>query len=598
MTSPEDDKNTPAMASDPASDGAETGFLRYLREEVERLAKRYSLSNGQAFMMWYAVESLRLDEDVALEAASYDRSNDKFVDLFFVDDEAERVVIAQGKFQARGIHRPDEGELLTVWHTTDWLADPEALARDGREDLADAGRQYLDAVGRGYSVEFLYVYCGPESRGVSDRVNLLNTGDQGGQTSRFIYAVHLGILEQDHLEFIDVDTRIPSENLRFRPGDQLERDGAFGRALVITLPGSEVRRLYQKYGDGLFDRNVRLFLGARKGGVNAGLRGTLESSTDRLNFWAYNNGLTIICDRFELRPGVVGIANFSIVNGCQTTVSMGTSTIEAAAGTEVLAKIIACSRDSVVDSIIRFTNSQTPIRSWDVTSQDRWQKTLKINLAKDPWPYFYELRKGEAKAVEVADRTRFTRDDSFKIITYDKLAQYLGAFHGLPSVAYASKRLLFTTYRSKVFPADMSVEEVIFCWQAADAATESVKERQSEEPTEDNQASLRILRRGGRMYILSVMGVLLRARNGTPYLSRLSREQVGSKETRRRLVPYAKLATQWYVDATKELLESGGELPVLLRSQETYGRLKEKVLRYWATYSLSDVWLNTTLPEF
>ena len=152
------------------------------------------------------------------------------------------------------------------------------------------------------------------------------------------------------------------------------------------------------------------------------------------------------------------------------------------------------------------------------------------------------------------------RDDSFQVITYDKLAQYLGAFHGLPSVAYASKRLLFTTYRSRVFPADMSAEEAIFCWQAADAATELVKEKQSEEPTEDNQAALKILRRGGRMYALSVMSILLRSRNGATYLSRLSREQVGSKETRRRLGPYAKLATQWYVDATKELPRGRGRI--------------------------------------
>ena len=195
-----------------------------------------------------------------------------------------------------------------------------------------------------------------------------------------------------------MDTRIPTENLNFRAEDQLKRSGTFGKALVITLPGSEVRRLYQKYGDSLFDRNVRLFLGARKGGVNAGLRGTLESSTDRPNFWAYNNGLTIICDRFEPQTGVVCIENFSIVNGCQTTVSIGTSTDEAAAGTEVLAKIIACSRDSVVDSIIRFTNSQTPIRSWDITSQDRWQKALKFNLAKDPWPVLLRTTEGRSKS--------------------------------------------------------------------------------------------------------------------------------------------------------------------------------------------------------
>ena len=164
MTPLETDPNPHVRAPAAAAEEAEPGFRKYLREEVERLAHRYSLSTGKAFLMWYAIESLRLDEDVALEASSYDGSNDKFVDLFYVDDEAERVVIAQGKFRERGIHKPDEGELLTVWHTTDWLTDPEALARDGREDLADAGRQYLEAIGRGTQSSSSTFTVGPKAK--------------------------------------------------------------------------------------------------------------------------------------------------------------------------------------------------------------------------------------------------------------------------------------------------------------------------------------------------------------------------------------------------------------------------------------------------
>lgn len=549
-------------------------------------------------MMWYAIESLRLDEDVALEASSFDGGNDKFVDLFFVDDEAERVVIAQGKYRSHGEHRPEVGELLSVWHTTDWLSQPEALAREGRPDLADAGRQYVEALGKGYSVEFLYVYCGQPNREVSDQATLLNTGDQGGPTSRLVYPVHLGTLEQDHLEFIDVDTRIPGEVLNYVAGEYLERQGSFGKALVVTLPGAEVRRLYRAYGDRLFDRNVRLFLGARKGGVNAGLRTTLESASDRSNFWAYNNGLTIICDSYERHSeSQVSLQNFSIVNGCQSTVSIGTSSDGSAEQAEVLARIIAASRDFVVDSIIRFTNSQTPIRSWDISSQDRWQKALKSELAGEPWPFFYELRKGEAKVLGAEERARFTRNDAFQIIRYDRLAQYLGAFHGLPSVAYASKRLLFSNYRALVFPPALSTVETIFCWQAAQVAGAVVKQKLSEPPTDENQVMLRVLRRGGTMYVVSLVGVILRTRNGATYLSRLQRDQAGSAETRRRLEAYAKLAVQWYVDATKELLDAGSELPVLLRSQETFGKLKERILKYWGTYSLSPEWIGSVLPE-
>ena len=53
------------------------------------------------------------------------------------------------------------------------------------------------------------------------------------------------------------------------------------------------------HGDSLFDRNIRLFLGSHKGGVNAGIKETLETPTERPNFWAYNNGVTFICDDYD-----------------------------------------------------------------------------------------------------------------------------------------------------------------------------------------------------------------------------------------------------------------------------------------------------------
>ena len=67
-------------------------FLKYLDQEVQRYRKDYSLSEGKAFGMWYAIDSLGLQEDEAYEAVSYDGSNDKDIDFFFVDQESERVL--------------------------------------------------------------------------------------------------------------------------------------------------------------------------------------------------------------------------------------------------------------------------------------------------------------------------------------------------------------------------------------------------------------------------------------------------------------------------------------------------------------------------
>ena len=55
-----------------------------------------------------------------------------------------------------------------------------------------------------------------------------------------------------------------------------ERLKILNRRKRETVPASELVRLYKEYEDRLFDRNVRLFLGAKKGSVNAGIAETLS----------------------------------------------------------------------------------------------------------------------------------------------------------------------------------------------------------------------------------------------------------------------------------------------------------------------------------
>lgn len=65
-------------------------FLKYVNQQVSRYRKEYTLSEGKAFALWYAVDGLGLQEDEAYEAVSLDGGNDKDIDLFYVDQEAER----------------------------------------------------------------------------------------------------------------------------------------------------------------------------------------------------------------------------------------------------------------------------------------------------------------------------------------------------------------------------------------------------------------------------------------------------------------------------------------------------------------------------
>ncbi|MBI4480964.1 MAG: AIPR family protein [Acidobacteria bacterium] len=572
-------------------------FLKYLRRQVKGYQTEYSLSDGKAFGLWYAIESLGLEEDEAYEAASFDGGNDKDIDFFHIDYEAERVLVGQLKFNRKGQYKGKRGELLSLIHATDWLKDPESLEKDGRKDIAAAARDYLEAVGNGFSVEYLYVYCGPAHKDVEDTARKFNVNEAGNVPSRSCRVMHLPNLIAEHAERIDQSTRIPLASLRYASKRSFMETGAFGDAFVTSLRGDQLRGLYVDHGDLLFNRNVRLFLGARKGGVNAGIRDTISSETDRGNFWAYNNGVTFVCDNFETQNNKLILHNFSIVNGCQTTVTVGNSPANAAKGVRVLARFISAP-ERAIDSIIRFTNSQNPIRLWDLSAQDKLQKRLKRELAALTQPFFYILRKGETRQISPTDRKKFKRAGTGALcaIRHDLSAQYLAAFRGLPAIAYKDKGRIFSAHYDEVFPEQIRSEEIVLVWQAGSVATDFVKKELEQAAQNDEQERVAILKRGAKFFVVAAMAIILHERNGQTFLNKLKAEVAVSKTTENRLRNYAAIALEWYMEAMQDLVDAGTEVTTLVRNQDHWKKLHQRLQSKWKVYSLSKDVMKNALP--
>lgn len=569
-------------------------FLTLLNKQVSNYKKKYKLTDGKAFGMWLAIEYLGLDENDAFEAASVDGGNDKDIDLFFVDDEVQRVVVGQQKFKRDGKYKGNKNELLGVIHTTDWLKDPESFAREGRPDLESAALDYQKALAAGYSVEYVYAYCGPEKKEVLDAARQFNVTEAGNIPSRFCKVIALETLKTIHEESINQSMRVPKCEITL--SNYFEETGAYGEAIVSTIDGQQLVNLYKDYGDRLFDRNVRLFLGARKGGVNAGIRDTLESTTERKNFWAYNNGLTFICDDFTPpKSGKITLRNFSIVNGCQTTVSLSNATTTALSDVRVPVRFIQAS-ERVIDSVITFNNSQNPIRLWDLSSQDKLQKKLKKDLAALTQPFFYALRKGEIQKLTEAEKARFRRDGKIQQIPHDLNAQFIAAFRGLPAIGYKDKGKVFSVHRDEVFPPQIRAEEVVLIWQAGRVCKELVKKELEQAIQDNDETRVAILKRGAPFFVLAIVGILLHNRNGQTFLNKLKAEVAVSKKTTKRLTNYATVALEWYVEAMRELVDAGQEVSSLVRSQEGWRKVRTKINSKWKVYSLAKDVVQNSLP--
>lgn len=582
-------------------------FLSKLGMEVKRIAKTYSIRDDRAFAVWFGATGLELDEDDALDAMSVEGANDKGMDLFWVDNPNQRVLIVQCKYSARGTHRPKVKDLVQLLSCTDWLANPRALEREGRPELVAASREYQDAMEQGYSVQLWFAYCGKRSENIDKRTRVFNDNPEHQERGRTARACDLGLLEDIYDDILGNGRRIESVEIRVSKAAH-EVEGSFGRGLVTSVGASELVSLYEEFGDELFARNVRGWLGARKGSVNAGIINTLENQRERGNFWAYNNGITVVCDAYSHNSstGLLDLSNFSIVNGCQTTVALA-RTKDTWNGEEpfVLARII-CPPESIIDSVIRFTNSQNLIRGWDLVAQDRTQIRLQGEFESLDKPVYYVRRRGDWRSLTAQHKRRFREGKTGPIrrIKHDLLGQYIAAFKGKAVVAYKNKGFLFDRFYEETFPVDLRVQEALFMWRAGERTQELVRDEMRNETAKvedgksERQKYVLMLKRGGRFYALAVFGLVAGLRNGPDYLRSITEERITSSAATQRIDKYARVSIKWYEQVVDDLLQlTGTELSVLIRQEDFFQRVAERVTNIYETWSVDEGWLNSTLPR-
>ena len=181
---------------------------------------------------------------------------------------------------------------------------------------------------------------------------------------------------------------------------------------LAALPGQLVRELYIRFGQRMFEANVRTFLGMKRA-VNRGIVETLKNEPE--HFLAFNNGMVLVCDEagFERKEdGHVGLSfmkGFQIVNGGQTASSIyfasrDDRTIDLSHAM-IPVKIIILrgnedeSRERLISNVSRYANSQNAVRLSDLSANRPFHIQLE-KLANETWcpdgatRWFYERAMG------------------------------------------------------------------------------------------------------------------------------------------------------------------------------------------------------------
>jgi hypothetical protein len=426
--------------------------LKNLRSSVAELYRDLYASEGDAFAHAAIEEYFDLDAEEALEYCDVGGSGDKGVDAFWIDELERRAVLVQAKWSKANssFAAPVVREAESAYRWLERIA--EGKASDATPRLIDAARQLFAQREEDpeFPVHIFVIVAGTFTSGA--REEALRAKDDFG-----LRPVELHLVDLDEL-LVRMDERAsrradqsevhPDVTLPLVRGEFYEHDGS-PKALVATVLARDLAAAAHQWSYRLFMRNLRFFLpGRQRGSVNVGIKRSLESSDGREHFWYYNNGIAVVCDSYKVNgdsdPPAVAIKGMQIVNGAQTTSSLGNALdlLRDDTSTRLLVRVIAAPDEDLQESITFYNNRQNAIRDRDLQSNDNQQGRLHEEfLLRNP-PWFYERKRGEWSAHTARDAALKKKVGKNRIDN-ERAAQAAYAFFNDPGQARADKKGLF-----------------------------------------------------------------------------------------------------------------------------------------------------------
>ncbi len=509
---------------------------RELIATIDVMATRGGITRDRAVAAWYATTMLGIDEDDAIDAASVDGPEDAGCDFIYVDDEQEVIYVLQGYVS----DRPEKAASIRKWNALIAalanIKDPISFHHSGRSDIYE---RLSDIETNDYGIVFGLVSIAAKSDQIARQLETTVRSKTYGDNVSFFYKSQDSLYDE-YLVAKKASRNVPEDTLAFT-GAVAELKGGFGSAVIGSVLASELARLHLKYGNHLFEGNVRLFIGERKGGINEKI---IDTATNRYDeFWALNNGITIVADSFEgITESKYKLSHFSIVNGCQTTVSLSKA-IESSSNagkSQVLVRIVGAKKSLLTD-IVRYNNTQNPVKLSAVRLLDPIQESLR--------PAFEEIGYTYAPKQEGA---RVAKNP--KRIDLDKIAQYLASMSEETVLEAVTRKMeLFDKFYKSVFPRGLAPEKVFLAWQIAQQIEKERAALLVENTTKDKVMQT-ILGIHGTPWGIYVASYLIRESGSD--LSKLTLKKMATVEFGNAIAKYAKKGAELYAELAVNILST------------------------------------------
>lgn len=448
--------------------------------------KRTELKNkykSNAYMLW--VLGLYLDEadlDSLADRSLTDGGNDKSIDFMEIDLSERRIVIAQGYFGQTNADKAPSGKAADINVAVSWLANGDTTAKtlspmlkariiEGRKAIEN---QQID------KIDLLFIHNRPSHLNSQEELDTCEkTANQLFSDKEIsVSSKELGLPQIEKL-YQHRNSQILIEDKVIVDGKKLgEHKTADWDAYLFTVKGEWLRDLFKTYDDGLFSANYRGFLGiSKRKKINSTIKATAEKQPT--DFWVFNNGVTLLTKELNPKNRKFEIKGISIINGAQTTGSLGSVEENISlADVRVMCRIVVCKNAEKIDQIVKYNNTQNKITTWDQFANDEHQKLIKTQFTQ--LGLNYSLKRGF--------------DSQEATIGIEKVVQPILAFNGYYEDANRGRNAIFD--RGEIYKRafhDKSAPHIILAYcigKSIDNVRRNLIDKKDKKQTEDHQLSL------------------------------------------------------------------------------------------------------------
>ncbi len=446
-------------------------YRKFITDDLATIRSQFDFQDEHLFAMWVlaimhyerdfgesALEEIYQSSYALLEEGM---SGDHCLDAFHYDKDTTTLYLYQTKWPNSPTKKATAGEARQVAQALKIVQHDAQASESLPESRANVVQALKDVKEEGGRIVLRGITGGKWATQHKDRVRECIPDEFMDITIVELFGLeelrqHLSEREED-LKGIAIPISVlakAADPILIHPDEGVK---GMGDSIVTLLSALSVAKIAQEYGQRLFERNVRLYLG--RGRVNKDMEDTLRDDAERQSFWYGHNGITILCDDFKVvgpspKPKSVLLTNPQIVNGCQTATTL--ARVLGASGSAgdiedfaVMSRIIKLrgskrDREYAAELIAYRTNSQAAVNDADLRANDPHQRHLQNILEPFGRNWFYERKRGEWKNLPGQRKQKFrARKKADRVIARDLYQQAWRAYTGRPAEAIVRKNAVW-----------------------------------------------------------------------------------------------------------------------------------------------------------